>query len=82
VYFDKISTPEKSQIEACLARIRRHRLIRTLKPEGMTQLGEMQIEILPSLARVIPFEDIAAWQQRVEQYQPVKDSAEDGEVAA
>jgi len=82
VYFDKISTPEKSQIEACLARIRRHRLIRTLKPEGMTQAGEMQIEILPSLARVIPFDDIAAWQQRVELHQPVKDSAEGEEGAA
>jgi len=82
VYFDKITTPEKSQIEACLARLRRHRLIRTLKPEGMTQAGEMQIEILPSLARVIPFDDLAAWQQRVELHQPVKDDAEVGEVAA
>lgn len=81
VCFDKITTPEKSQIESCLARLRRHRLIRTLKPEGMTQAGEMQIEILPSLARVIPFDDLAAWQQRVEQYQPDKDSAEGGEVA-
>ena len=32
VYFDKISTPEKSQIEACLARIRRHRRILRLQP--------------------------------------------------
>jgi hypothetical protein len=48
----------------------------------MTQAGEMQIEILPSLARVIPFDDIAAWQQRVELHQPVKGSTEDGEVAA
>lgn len=82
VYFDKITTPEKSQIEACLARLRRHRLIRTLKPEGMTQAGEMQIEILPSLARVIPFDDLAAWQQRVELHQPVKDDVEGGEAAA
>jgi hypothetical protein len=42
----------------------------------------MQIEILPSLARVIPFDDLAAWQQRVELHQPVKDDAEGGEVAA
>jgi hypothetical protein len=71
VYFDKINTPEKSQIEAALARLKRHRLIRTSKLEGMTQAGEMQIEILPSLARVIPFDDIAAWQQQAGQYQPV-----------
>lgn len=72
VYFDKISTPEKSQIESSLKRLRRHRLIRTQKPEGMTQAGELQIEILPSLARVIPFEDIQAWQSRVDMHQPVK----------
>lgn len=82
VFFDRIVPPSPAQIESALPKLRRHRLIRTLKPEGMTQTGEMQIEILPSLARVIPFDDIAAWQQRVEQYQPVKDSAEDGEVAA
>ena len=82
VYFDKISTPEKSQIESCLARIRRHRLVRTLKPEGMTQAGEMQIEILPSLARVIPFDDLAAWQQRVDLHLPPKDSAETEEVVS
>lgn len=77
VYFDKIATPEKSQIESCLVRLRRHRLIRSLKPEGMTQAGELQIEILPSLARVIPFDDIAAWQARAEAYQPVKGDEEE-----
>jgi len=82
VYFDRIEPPSPSQIEAAIPKLRHHRLIRTSRPEGMTQLGEMQIEILPSLARVIPFDDIAAWQQRVEQYQPVKDSAEGEEVAA
>jgi len=82
VYFDKVATPEKSQIEACLARLRRHGLIRTLKPEGMTQAGEMQIEVLPSLARVIPFDDIAAWQTRVDTFQPAKGDAEGEEVAA
>jgi hypothetical protein len=82
VYFDKVSTPEKSQIESCLVRLRRHRLVRTLKPEGMTQAGEMQIEILPSLSRVIPFDDIAAWQSRVETFQPPKDGSAVEEVPA
>ena len=76
VYFDKIEPPEKSHIETLLARFRRHRLIRTAKPEGMTQLGEMQIEILPSLARAIPFESIEAWQSRVDTYQPQRSSEE------
>lgn len=84
VYFDKVTTPEKSQIESCLAKLRRHRLIRTLRPDGMTQAGEMQIEILPSLGRVIPFDDLAAWQGRVDQYQPAKDkdNADGGEANA
>lgn len=76
VHFDKIEPPEKSHIETLLARFRRHRLIRTAKPEGMTQLGEMQIEILPSLARAIPFESIEAWQSRVDTYQPQRSSEE------
>ncbi|MFZ2278725.1 MAG: DUF4194 domain-containing protein [Prosthecobacter sp.] len=82
VYFDKVATPEKSQIESCLVRLRRHRLVRTLKPEGMTQAGEMQIEILPSLSRVIPFDDIAAWQARAETFQPPKDGSAAEEVPA
>ena len=82
MYFDKVATPEKSQIESCLVRLRRHRLVRTLKPEGMTQAGEMQIEILPSLSRVIPFDDIAAWQSRVETFQPPKDGSAVEEVPA
>jgi len=82
VYFDKVATPEKSQIESCLVRLRRHRLVRTLKPDGMTQAGEMQIEILPSLSRVIPFDDIATWQSRVETFQPPKDGIPVEEVSA
>lgn len=70
VFFDRIDTPEKSQIESILAKLRRHRLVRTQKPEGMTQPGDMQIEILSSLARVIPFEDLEAWLQRAELCQP------------
>ncbi len=76
VYFDKIEPPQATHIESLLGRLKRHRLVRTAKPEGMTQLGEMQIEILPSLARVIPFDEIAAWQARVDQYQPQRESEE------
>lgn len=76
VFFDKIEPPQATHIESMLARMRRHRLIRTLKPEGMTQAGELEIEILPSLTRVIPFEDIAAWQAKVDQFQPQRDTEE------
>ena len=78
MYFDKVVTMQPSQLENCLVPLRRHRLIRTLKPEGMTQAGELQIEILPSLARVIPFDDIAAWQARTDAYQAGRGDDEEG----
>jgi hypothetical protein len=43
----------------------------------MSQTGEMQIEILPSLARVIPFDDITAWQARIEAHQPARDAEQE-----
>ena len=70
IFFDRIEPPEKSQIESILAKLRRHRLVRTHKPESMTHAGEMQIEILASLSRVIPFDDLEAWLQRVDLCQP------------
>lgn len=76
VFFDRIDPPEKTQIESILTKLRRHRLIRTHKPEGMTQPGEMQIEILPSLPRVIPFDDLDAWLQRVDICQPEQEKVE------
>lgn len=68
--FDKIEPPEKTQLEDLLARLKRHRLIRTNRPEGSSQLGEMLIEILPSLPRVIPFDGIEDWLARAGMYQP------------
>lgn len=77
VFFDKIEPPEKTQLESSLALLRRHRLIRTARPEGMTQLGEMTIEILPSLMRAIPFDGIESWQARVDAHQPQREDLEE-----
>lgn len=66
LFFDRVEPPEKTQMESILAKLRRHRLLRTHRPEGATQPGELQIEILPSLSRVIPFDDLEAWLQRAE----------------
>jgi hypothetical protein len=71
LFFERIEPPEKTQIDAILTKLKRHRLVRTHKPEGMTLPGEMQIEILPSLARVIPFDDLEAWVQRAALCQPL-----------
>jgi hypothetical protein len=62
--------------------MRRHRLIRTTRPEGISQLGEMEIEILPSLVQVIPFDDLADWQARAELYRPRADTTDDAESTA
>lgn len=78
VFFDRIDPPEKTQLESILARLRRHRLVRTLRPDGIQQAGEVQIEVLSSLARVIPFDDLEAWLQRAELCQPDSGSG-DGE---
>lgn len=71
VFFDRIEPPEKSQIESALTRLKRHRLVRTQKPDDMEQVGDLLIEILPSLARTIPFDSIAQWQERAEMASPV-----------
>ena len=72
--FDKIDPPEKTHLDSLLSRFKRHRLIQTRKPEGMQQLGETLIEILPSLPRVIPFDSLEACLARVALYQPVDSS--------
>ena len=53
-----------------LTKLRRLRRDRTARPDGMTQPGELQIEILPSLPRVIPFDSLEAWTTRKDAYQP------------
>jgi hypothetical protein len=68
--FDKIDPPEKTHLDSLLGRMKRHRLIRTHKPEGALQLGETLIEVLPSLPRVIPFDSLESCLARAALYQP------------
>ncbi|SHL17800.1 protein of unknown function [Nitrosospira sp. Nsp11] len=68
--FENIEPPEKTQLEQLLARMKRNRLIRTYRNDPTAPIGEMQIEILPSLARTIPFDSIETWLTRVAVYQP------------
>ncbi len=67
--FDKIDPPEKSHLDSLLARMKRHRLIRTHKPDGAETLGETLVEILPSLPRVIPFDSLEACLARAALYE-------------
>ncbi|GAA5481445.1 DUF4194 domain-containing protein [Haloferula sargassicola] len=68
--FDRIEPPQATHLEAILAKLKRHRLIRTHRPDAATQPGETLVEILPSLARTIPFDSIEAWTERKDLYQP------------
>jgi hypothetical protein len=72
--FDKIDPPEKTHLDSLLSRLKRHRLIRTYKPEGALQLGETLIEILPSLPRVIPFDSLESCLARAALYQPTAEA--------
>ena len=68
--FDKIDPPEKTHLNSLLARLKRHCLIRTHKPDAAVQLGDVLIEVLPSLPRVIPFDSLESCLDRAALYQP------------
>ncbi|MBL9116103.1 MAG: DUF4194 domain-containing protein [Verrucomicrobiaceae bacterium] len=74
LHFPGLIEPSEARLKDALDLFHKHRLIKRKMPEGMTQLGDMEIEILPSLARAIPFDDLAAWQTRVDQFQPQDDA--------
>ncbi|MDB6077900.1 MAG: hypothetical protein JWO82_1647 [Akkermansiaceae bacterium] len=74
--FENIDPPGETHLDQVLARLKRHRLIRTQKPDPGSPLSDMQIEILPSLARTIPFDSIESWLVRTELYQPVANPAQ------
>lgn len=67
--FESIEPPEKTHLEQILARAKRHRLVRTHRTDPNAPIGEMLIEILPSLARTIPFDSIESWLARTALYQ-------------
>ena len=67
--FDRIDPPEKTHLEGMLGKFKRHRLVRTSRPDGSSQLGEMMVEILPSLPRVIPFDSLERYLERLALYQ-------------
>lgn len=78
LYFETIAPPTEAQLREMLGRLRNRRLVRVQWAEDSARFGESQIEILPTLARVIPFEDTAAWEQQAALYhQPSADAAKE-----
>jgi Domain of unknown function (DUF4194) len=69
LYFEQIELPTPAQLRDMLATLRRRRLVRVRWHEEASQFGESQIEILPTLAHVIPFENAEAWQKQATLYQ-------------
>lgn len=62
LYFEAVEPPQPTQLDRILAKLRRKKLIRYQRDDE--QFGSSQIEILPTLPRVIPFEDAAAWEEQ------------------
>lgn len=64
LYFETIAAPTEAQLRDMLGRLRNRRLIRVQWHDEAARFGDSQVEILPTLPRVIPFEDTAAWEQQ------------------
>jgi hypothetical protein len=66
IYFKSIEPPAATALEGMLARLRSRRLVSLKNSESGRFDDETQVEILPTLPRVIPFDDLAAWDARCE----------------
>lgn len=78
LYFETLAPPTEAQLREMLGRLRNRRLVRVQWDDDDARFGESQIEILPTLARVIPFENAAAWEQQAALYrQPAPDAAKE-----
>jgi hypothetical protein len=67
LYFEHIEPPKPTQLERILGKLRSRRLIRFQSNDE--QFGESRLEILPTLARAIPFERPEEWAQSVALFQ-------------
>jgi hypothetical protein len=75
LFFDKIEPPTWSSLDRILAKLRRKRLIRYQRSEDANRIGEGLVEILPTLPRAIPFQDLEAWKSQVALYRGGRSSA-------
>lgn len=68
LYFETITPPTEAHLREMLNRMRGRRLLRIQWAQEPAPFGESQIEILPTLPRVIPFEDASAWESQAALY--------------
>jgi hypothetical protein len=64
LYFETVEPPTKAHLREMLNKLRRRQLVRIKWHEDVERFGDSDIEILPTLPRVIPFENVAAWEQQ------------------
>ena len=69
VYFEQLDPPSPSLMEAMLRKLQNRRFIRIQRADDATTFDDTQIEILPTLSRAIPFENLAAWEAQSAIYQ-------------
>ena len=67
LYFESVIPPTDSHLERMLIKFRQRRFIRFQKDEE--KLGESRIEILPTLARAIPFDNEEDWAEHANLFQ-------------
>ncbi len=82
LFFENVAPPTEAQLRELLGKLRQRRLVRIQWSEDTAPFGESQVEILPTLARVIPFENAAAWAQQAALYQATPDATEPTAAAA
>jgi hypothetical protein len=61
LYFENITLPTEGHLERMLTKLRQRRFIRFRADE--LKFGDSRIEILPTLARAIPFDSPADWSE-------------------
>ncbi len=74
LYFSHIDPPTSAQLRDMLGRLRQRRLVRLQWHDE--NFGDSQIEILPTLRTVIPFENAEAWQEQTALYQQTDAASE------
>ena len=70
VYFDADRAAGTHSDRGSARELKRHRLVRTQRADDGEGAGAILIEVLPSLARVIPFDSIEQWPERIELASP------------
>lgn len=81
VFFEDIQPPNEGQLKVILQKLKRHRFVRMQKVNDAETFDQVSLEILPTLSRAIPFEDVTAWENQCELYRSGSESTQDEEAS-